>query len=230
MRGPISLPTKYSVLAAMLPSVSPVINGAELASPQPSRPSSSIRRSNKVEAWVTVSPAILIGLPIGTSSGKSCAQVINMKFRQSAKPGDRMISLTTPHQAVLPRRFAVRGGCIGHIGLIAYGQALSSGRRVLSLAGAPYPCRGSFLIDALLKPLVRADFRPFTIQQPHAPTVSGPCAGDFFNAGAARLPSLPEIRLRSLRHSPRFARCPCAGMARAAPAPATARSTMPAHR
>ena len=66
------------VLAKMLGSVSPVIKGAELASPQPVRSCSSVMQTSSVCAWVSVSPAILMGCDMGTSSGKSWMRLINM--------------------------------------------------------------------------------------------------------------------------------------------------------
>ena len=52
--------------AAIMPAtVSPVMVGAEAASPQPTVPSSDSMRTSTLSARVTVSPAIFTGLPIG---------------------------------------------------------------------------------------------------------------------------------------------------------------------
>ena len=54
------------IAAVMLASVSPVITGAEAASPQPTRPSSSSIRTSTLSAARTSSPAMMTGLIIGS--------------------------------------------------------------------------------------------------------------------------------------------------------------------
>ena len=49
----------------MLSSVSPVITGAEAASPQPTRPLSASIRTSTLSARRTSSPAMMTGLSIG---------------------------------------------------------------------------------------------------------------------------------------------------------------------
>ena len=49
--------------------VSPVMVGAEAASPQPTVPSRASMRTRILRAWVTVSAAILTGLVSGSATG-----------------------------------------------------------------------------------------------------------------------------------------------------------------
>ena len=68
-----ALSTKYFRLANKLSRLSPVIRGATDASPQPWRPSSSVRQSSTVLASTITSLAIFIGSMSGIDRGKIVA-------------------------------------------------------------------------------------------------------------------------------------------------------------
>ena len=77
----------------MLATVSPVMVGAEAASPQPTAPSSASMRTRILSARVTVSPAILTGFFIGKLTAMGSMALIRTLFldrkcRASAPAGE----------------------------------------------------------------------------------------------------------------------------------------------
>ena len=64
------------IAAVMLASVSPVITGAEAASPQPIRPPSVSMRTSTLSAVRTSSPAMMTGLFIGRPDRDGSIDVI----------------------------------------------------------------------------------------------------------------------------------------------------------
>ena len=68
-----------STAAIMLATVSPVIVGADAASPQPTTPSSASMRTNILSARVTVSPDICTGFFIGRLTAMGSIDLIRKR-------------------------------------------------------------------------------------------------------------------------------------------------------
>ena len=64
--------------------VSPVMVGADAASPQPTVPSCASMRTRRLRAWVTVSAAIFTGLVSGKASGIASTRRIASGARASS--------------------------------------------------------------------------------------------------------------------------------------------------